>query len=272
MASHIHCTIQNYTSGTITLNKVDQASGPPFIVKNIPQNSTVESFKAQGGTASGAGGYVIYNLPNGNDQMLILYNISYINTYSFIAVLLQSNEGTGQDYYFTETYGVYHTSETLEPIVKVYEAVDSAPGSPGGLPQSMPESPNTVIVNMTNGSSDDWITLNDWLTPATDTTWTSTINHPRYYGTVLLDGGMSIPPGQTYPMLVQYNYQNRLIYNLGSEAPDQLSLTIDSTLTPPVLTAGISPSVKSTVTGANTPIQDERTSIWTYNLELTPNS
>lgn len=127
----ITCTIDNQTSGAIQYNTSSTTGGHLSIKSNTVSSGSSEAvFEAQGpsGWPSGCGGQVVYNLPNGQDKLVVVYNVSVTGQSAQIYTELQNQNGqkAGSDAYFVVVSGGSANDTSLSPTITVYNAGASA--------------------------------------------------------------------------------------------------------------------------------------------------
>jgi hypothetical protein len=160
----VSCTLVNKTSGALQYNKSSKTGGDLSIEQpTLESGESAVVFKANGsGGISGCGGQVIYNLPNGEDQLVLVYNVDDSSSSAQIFAELQNQSKTraGCDSYFVVVLGAAAENYTsLSPKLTVYEAGVKARTVVGYVPES-----TDVRITICN-QLDTWITLNHFPNP-----------------------------------------------------------------------------------------------------------
>jgi hypothetical protein len=200
----IQCTIDNQTTGAIQYNQSSTTGGSLDIQTNtVNSGSSATVFSAQGPSMwpSGCGGQVVYNLPNGVDQLVIVYNVSVTGQSAQIFAELQNQNGQapGTDAYFVVVTNGSVNGTSLSPTVTVYSAAASATPQTGNVQNS------SVHISVYN-QLDTWITINNFPNPTWDIL------------PICTNATSSIAPGQTAVVLASAEaYKFTLIYNITNE-------------------------------------------------------
>lgn len=207
----IQCTIDNQIgTGAIQYNQSSTTGGSLSIgTTSVDSGSSAQVFSAEGPKAwpSGCGGQVVYNLPNGTDQLVIVYNVSVTGQSAQIFAELQNQNGkeAGSDAYFVVVTDGSVNGTSLSPTVTVYSAGATASTQTGNVQDSGVQ----ISVNNQLGS---WINLNNFPNPTWDIL------------PICTNATSSIAPGQTAVVLASAAaYSFTLVYNITNE----YLLTID---------------------------------------------
>jgi hypothetical protein len=200
----IQCTIDNQTSGTIQYNTSSMTGGHLTIDSDsIGAGSSVQAFSAQGPTGwpSGCGGEVVFNLPNGKDKLVVIYNVSVGGNEAITFAQLQNQDGSavGCDSYFATVDPASVNGTSLTPTVTVYDTGATATGKTGCV--NGPYLQITLINQLST-----WITLNNF-------------PNPMYTGyPVVTDGTTSVAPGGTAIVLCSFDDSElTLVYNITND-------------------------------------------------------
>jgi hypothetical protein len=201
----ISCTLVNQTSGALQYNRSSKTGGD-LSIKQITLNpgESAVAFIANGpgGLPSGCGGQVIYNLPNGEDQVVLVYNVD-VNAQSaqiFAELQNQTKTRAGCDSYFVVVVGGSVIGTSLSPTLTIYEA-----GSQGSTTDDDDVTYNGVQITV-NNQLDTWITLNNFPNPK----WEEQA--------VASNGTTSIAPGTSAIVLsAKDSQQMTLIYNIDAD-------------------------------------------------------
>ncbi len=201
----IVCTIDNQTSGTIQRQSSSKTGGNLTVASstNIDSGTSIQAFSAQGpsGWPSGCGGQVTYNLPNGQDQLVVIYNVSVTGNESITFAQLQNLNGNpvGCDAYFVTVDPASVNGTSLNPTITVYDSGATATGQTGCV--NGPYVQITLINQLPT-----WITLNSF-------------PNPSYSGYAMVtDGTSSVAPGGTAVVLCSFEDGNAtLIFNITSD-------------------------------------------------------
>jgi hypothetical protein len=235
LSREIKCTIVNRTSGAIQYNSNSKSSDSSvhIVTTEFDSGATAEAFNAKGPSAwlSGCSGEVVYNLPNGADQLVVVYNVSYTGQSAQIFAALQNQDGraVGCDDYFVTVEPGSVTSTSSTPTVTVYDSTDGAQGKTGSVWS------NLVNISVKN-LLDSWITLNDFPDPKWD------------IDPIVTDGTTGIAPGGTAVILASAEaYEFKLIYNITND----YVLTIhQQKIDPPTAGFNVSCPYEATVSGS----------------------
>lgn len=201
----IACTINNQTTGTIQYQSKSPTGGSITLDPNddIDSGQSVLAFSAQGPTGwpSGCGGQVLYDLPNGKDQLVVVYNISDTANEAITFAQLQNQDGSAAacDTYFATVDPGSVNGTSLSPTVTVYELGATATGKTGSVNGTF------VQITLVNQLS-TWITLNSF-------------PNPSYSGApVVTDGTTSVAPNSSAVVLCSFeDGEFTLIYNITND-------------------------------------------------------
>ncbi|HSG41248.1 MAG TPA: hypothetical protein VLE27_16530 [Thermoanaerobaculia bacterium] len=248
----ITCTINNQTPGNLQYNKSSITGGHLSIATNtLAPGSSEEAFSAQGpsGLPSGCGGQVVYNLPNGQDQLVVVYNVSVTGQSAEVFTELQNQNGERpgcNDYFVVVSHGSV-SGKSLKPVVTVYEAGAYASPVTGYVPDN-----GNMQVTVVNELA-TWITLNKFPDPAWDV------------AQMFSNATSSIAPGQSAVVLGYGSaYKFTLIYNITEDY--LLTITLDRG-NPPTTGFNTSCPYTATVTGG---LVDRALEEYAYTVTVSP--
>ena len=216
-------TINNHTSGSISFNSKSTTGGDLDMKNNtIDAGESKTAFVASGPSLwySGCGGQVSWNLPNGLDRMVVVYNCTTTgdNCTTFVELQNADGENPGCSNYFAVVNPGAVLETSMSTTVDLYEAGASANGQTGVAYDSY------VQIAIEN-KLDSWITLNAF-------------DDVKYTGIypVVTDGTTSVAPGTTAVVLASFgSYDFAQVFNLNSQV--LLTVTQQESDTP---TAGLS--------------------------------